>query len=394
MSKRHKLHELSAENDIRYRGPLSYQGFRILGWLCIVMAFFSALLRLAVKANPALEEESDVIITVLAFVTSMSLPFLLIANFARILDNTEGYKRQLIRTGCAALSIIVVSVVVFGRYVVGLVGDFVSDPENVLPVLTELFNRLGKTGFINYNIFIDLFLCTLFMFFLTARPKRVFVGKKMLIFRFFAILPIAYEICSIVLKGLSASGKIMLPLWTFPFLTVKPPMTFLVFVVLALFIKTREFRFCRHGKTHEEYREFLKTNRNSLHFSVTLSIIMVIAAIADIIILTVITAEYAPSIEALQTANFEAVNEYASVARAMGFGSASVPLFLASPFVLLFSYTRKPKHRHISALIPLIAIAIIFILLIEAGYQFISSLAWRVPHISIRELFDAIFGAF
>jgi len=33
-----KLHEYSAEQDIRYRGPLSYQGLMALGWLMIVFA--------------------------------------------------------------------------------------------------------------------------------------------------------------------------------------------------------------------------------------------------------------------------------------------------------------------------------------------------------------------
>ena len=40
-----------------------------------------------------------------------------------------------------------------------------------------------------------------------------------------------------------------------------------LFVVLAVFIKTRELRFRRRGGTHEEYQQFLLTNRNSLHFS-------------------------------------------------------------------------------------------------------------------------------
>ena len=33
-----KLHEYSAEQDIRYRGPLSYQRLMALGWLMIVFA--------------------------------------------------------------------------------------------------------------------------------------------------------------------------------------------------------------------------------------------------------------------------------------------------------------------------------------------------------------------
>ena len=36
--KKRKLHEISKEADIRYRGPISYQGFQALGWLCITAA--------------------------------------------------------------------------------------------------------------------------------------------------------------------------------------------------------------------------------------------------------------------------------------------------------------------------------------------------------------------
>ena len=36
--KRVKLHEITPENDIRYRGPLSFFHFQILGWLCIVLS--------------------------------------------------------------------------------------------------------------------------------------------------------------------------------------------------------------------------------------------------------------------------------------------------------------------------------------------------------------------
>ena len=59
-------------------------------------------------------------------------------------------------------------------------------------------------------------------------------------------------------------------------------MTFVLFVALALFVKTRELRFRRHGKTHEEYRAFLKTRRNSWNFSVFLAIMLVIVSLLDL----------------------------------------------------------------------------------------------------------------
>ena len=388
MGKRRKLHEFTAENDIRYRGPLSYQGFQVLGWMCIVATVYCLLLRLTVRLNPASAGSQDNLITVLSYVTSMSLPFLLIANFAKILNNEEGYKKQLIKNGGAALGIMLVSTVYFSRYVVSLISQFVTDPENVVPVMTEAFRAFKKEGFVAFNLFTDLFLCTLFMFFLNARPARILTGKKRYILRFLAVLPIAYEVCSMILKGQAAAGEIMLPLWAFPLLTVKPPMTFVVFVVLALYIKTRELRFRRHGKTHGDYQAFLKTNRNSLHFSVFLCVSMVIAAIIDFIILLYLMAVRAPSVEALSAADVTTAQEYASVALAMGFGTASVPLLFASPFVLLFSYTRIPKNKRISLFIPLTAIAVIVLLLIEAVYQGIGSFALQTQHVPIRELFD------
>ena len=44
MAARKKLHELGAHNDIRYRGPLSYQTFQVLGWSCIILSIAGACL--------------------------------------------------------------------------------------------------------------------------------------------------------------------------------------------------------------------------------------------------------------------------------------------------------------------------------------------------------------
>lgn len=386
--KRFKLHEYTAENDIRYRGPLSYVGFQVLGWLCIALSVYAVMLVLSALINPQLQESYAVPILVLGFASTMSLPFLLIANFARILNNSEGYKKQLIRNGGAALAFALIPSLFYSRYVIDLISKFVSDPENVVPVLNDFFRNFEKNGFVAFNLFMDLFLCSLFMFFLTARPQRVFTGNKRYIFRAFAILPLAYEVTSIVLKGLSAANQIALPIWTFPLLTVKPPMAFLVFVILALYIKWRELLFRRHGKTHEDYEAFLQTNRNSLHFSVFLAVVMVIAAVLDYFIMYFLSANAAPSVQALENADLEKAIEYAAVAQAMGFGNAAIPLLLAAPFVLLFSYTRVPKNKFVSLLIPVAGVVLILIFLLEGLYHLVGSFSQKVQPIPIRQMFD------
>ena len=391
MGKRRKLHEYSAENDIRYRGPLSYQGFQILGWLCITLLSGILLLKIGIKLDPMHAAQYTSINRVLTYIESGSLPFLLISNFSRILNNEEGYRTQLIRNGGAALAISVVSILFFNRYVIGTFTQFVTDPEEVAPFLALEFNSIEKKGFIAFNLFIDLFLCTLVMFFLNVRPKRFFTGKKRYFVRAMAILPVAYEACSIYLKGQAATGKILLPFWTFPLLTVKPPMTFMVFVVLVLYIKQREWRFRRHGKMHAEYRAFLKTNRNSLQFSIFLAVVLVVAAILDFVIMVFLTASAAVEAGSAEvfTGNQAEVVRMMTGAFAMGFGDA-VSLLLVAPLVLLFSYTRIPKNKMFSAVIPVAAIVLMIIFLFEGAYQGFSYLAKEVPHMSMREIVDLI----
>ena len=427
--KRKKLHEYTLQDDIRYLGPMNYQWFQALGWLCIALSFAAFLLRTGSMMDDRVRQQAERLEDLLSVLPSLSLPFLLISNFARILNNDEGYKKQLLRNGLAALSIFAVSCFVFSRYVIGGLGKLLTDPENLLPLLTDLFVKASKTGFISFNLYIDLFLCTLFMFFLTARPKRVFTGKKLLILRCMVILPVAWEIASWLLKWNAAEGNIILPFWSFPLLTVKPPMTFLVFVVLVLYVKNRGRRFRRHGRTHEEYQQFLKTRRNSLHFSVFLAVILVVAAVLDTLILLGavhyesdrVTARYnemdAAEIaelrdiylseedeaedgflpEGIDAEDFSLPEEIAAEdssgtdagddeytlsdqdaeelvemlledlirpGRAVGLG-ASWPLLFVAPFVLLFSYTRVPKNRSLSILIPVAGVVLMVFLFME-----------------------------
>ena len=286
--KRLKIHEVTAENDIRYLGPLNYQHFQILGWLCIVMTQAMLLISLGGKIDSSIQKRFEGAIPVLQWISSMSLPFLLIANFARIVNNVEGYRKQLIKNGAAMAGISLAAILVLERYAVGSLAILEGEGGQAEAVLLAVLKmtRAGRYGFVSFNIFVDLFLCTLVMFFLNYEPKHIFKGQKIRIFfRLFTVFPIAYEVVSIILKIRCANGQITLPVWVFPLLTVKPPMTFVLFIALAVYVKTRERRFRRHGKTHEEYQAFLKTRRNSRNFSVFLAVMLVVISIVDFVIL-------------------------------------------------------------------------------------------------------------
>ena len=416
--KRLKIHEVTAENDIRYQGPLNYQHFQMLGWLCIVATAAVVLITVGAKMDASVETSLGGVKDVLNWVGTLSLPFLLIANFARILNNSEGYRKQLIKNGAARAGIALGAILLLYRYVVGVMVELGLTQEQAVAFFLNAAQITSKArvGFISFNIFVDLFLCTLVMFFLNYRPKYIFKAPAArIVFRLFTVFPIAYELISLILKIRCARGEITLPLWSFPLLTVKPPMTFVLFIALAVYVKTREWRFRRHGKTHEEYQAFLKTRRNSRNFSVSLAVMLAVVSIFDLLIflgmsvfetannivkdqeaaaleqaaetagteqaqlsdeeLIATLAENSPTAEEIGQEKIVAYTEKSvRIMDAVGFGGSVYLIFLA-PLVLLFSYIRIPKNKQFSMLIPMIAAGLILVMYLEGFYRGVGILA-------------------
>ena len=360
-----KLHEYSAEHDIRYKGPLSYQGLMALGWLMIVFTAVRILLSALTvsKQDPQLIHTIGPFVTVLEYLTGFSVPLMLIANFARIMNNDGEYKNLLLSNGIAAAAVFGATWLFFSRYAVGTLSMAVTEPEQVMPRLEAFFRAHNQAGFLSFNMFVDLFLCTLTMFCLNARPKRFFTGKKIVLLRLIALLPIAYEVASLWLKILAVTDRITLPFWTFPLLTVKPPITYALFVCMAVHFRGREFRFCRHGRTHREYLDYLQSNRNSLHFSIYLAVGLLIAAVADALLSNAI---YWGAIRWVQADKGEAAVISWKAFEATGLGKDNDYLILIAPLMLLFSYNRVPRWKKLDSVIPVAAIIITVLLFLEA----------------------------
>ena len=307
---------------------------------------------------------------ILSAMAELALPLLLIANFARILSNAEGYGRQLLRNGLAMLGVFIAFNVGFNHFFVGSLKLVSAKPDEVMPLVMETFHGANRHGYAAFNLFVDLFLCTLLMFFLNYRPRRVFVGKWVIAFRLFAILPVAYEVASILLKVASVTGRVDLPVWSFPLLTVKPPIAFIMFMLMALFIKTREWRYCRNGNSHEDYEAFLRTNRNSWHFSVCMAVLLVIAGIADYFLL-------------LYVSDAAEVMSRMPYWVAAGIGD-SITLIFVAPLMLLLSYNRAPRLKGNDILIPVTGVALALIVVLQGGYQILA--VSKVPPVDFGEV--------
>ena len=375
-TRRKKLHEFTAADDIKYLGPISYREFKILGWLCILLAQIVILINLAGKLNSDFALRMSTKATIMQFVSNLSLPLLLFSNFAIILANRNGYRKQLITNGALAIGMFLLFALFFNHFILGTYTGLIRDPVEAKASMTEIIRAASKgKGFFAFNIFIDLFLCTSVMYFLNHQPQRVFVGKKRIIFRLFALLPIAYEALSIYLKWLSTGNEIRLPFIVYPLLTVKPPMTFVVFIILALFVKIREKRFCRNGRSYEEYQSFLETRKNSLNFSVFTSIVLVLMGLVDLFITIIFPAIRFGMLNTavdITTTSAEAIQVrlMSDLTRMMdiGFGE-SVSLILLAPFMLLFSYNRPRKHPEFDPAIPIAAVVLIVLTYFQGIYQ-------------------------
>ena len=382
--RRVRLYERGTHDDIKYRGPLSYRAFQIIGWICLVITQAVVLITVASKANPNTANHYATMAEGLSYIAAMSLPFLLLASFATMLNHNTSYLMQLLKNVGLMLALAAAFYVGIYHFVLGSLTALDADPARAERFLENMVHSSG-TGFIAFNVFVDLFLCTLFLFFLCYRPKKLFQGKSVIVLRLCAALPVAYELACIGWKWYSAKGIAHIPVYFFPFLTVKPPMTFLVFIVLAIYIKLRERHFLKHGRTYEEYQAFLGTNRNSLHFAVFAAVLLLVAGLLDLLFFLDI-ASY-EILEKFKLDDLSKVNlldpNLMLGATAMGFGNA-VQLLLMPPFVLLFSYTRTHKNKLIDIFIPIVGIVCILFIYLQGGYQIIRILP--LPKINLDEI--------
>ena len=372
-----KIHEVTLENDIKYRGPFSYRWLRIFAWISIVAAQVALILMLGGMIDAGVAKFAGLAMALQVF-GRLAVPFFLVANFAIIINAQNGYKRLIAGYAFMVLVIFALFMLIYQRYLLGIMAMITANSEQSPQEMFQLiFMLFSNGGYLSFNIFIDLLLCTLFTFFVNYNPKKVFVGKKIIIFRLFAILPALYEIASLTLKALCVTKTgFVLPLYVSPFLTTKPPLTFIVFIALAFFIKNRERVFLKRGKTYEEYNAFLKTNINSLHFSIATSVCMIVAAIVDAILYAVLGKVLIPGYEGAT------LDDGLAIANQLGFGS-SISLLLVVPFIMLFSYTRTHKPSAIDVIIPNVGMAAFVICYVEGFYQFII----RLP-IIINGLFN------
>jgi len=368
--RRKKFYEYTLDNDIKYRGPLSYRDLKILAWIFLIVAQVGVILKLGAKFDTGLASKVGFLPEILKYGSNLMMPLFLIATFGTILNGSRSFKSMLFVYGGAAVVFYILFVLFHERYIPTIAGWVMGiERAEAVKMIDGILSSALKNGYLAFNIFIDLFLCALLIFFTVYKPKKVFTGKKEIIFRAFSLIPIGYEVASFVLKMLAAFGKVTISSYLYPLLTTKPPMTFVLFLIIAIFIKVREHRFIKVGKTYEEYQTFLQTKANSWHFSRFTAVMMVLISLIDAIVYFVLSIVLVSngidpngSEEAINTTIQQATQAMLDT----GVGG-SLALLMGAPIVTLFSYNRVPKKSIIDTLLPLIAIIVLMFVYLEAA---------------------------
>lgn len=379
MSRKNKIsiYDRNASNDIRYRGPLSYRHLQIMGWFGISFLVLHTLIELGIMIDPNQPKWVLSLNAVASVVSEFALPLFMFANFAILLDRKMTFKAQLLKFGGLSLLVVILFLLVTEHYILEVGTAIAGDKAGVQAQIDGYFLSRIRTGSLSFNLFVDMFLCTLLLFFLEYTPRKVFTGKKRYLFRMFALIPVVYEAGSLVIRILAYYGMISPPLIVYPLLTTKPPMSFVLFVILVLFIKIREFRFRKRGKTKQEYMEFTKTRLNSLQFSVFSSIMILVTGVIDLILLIGFSAfdivvKNMDHPEQVKNASEQALEEMSMVsARGVtgwGIGLHSTMIFII-PIILLFSYTRNHKNPKADIAIPIGGILLAVFVGIEGLHQ-------------------------
>ena len=347
--KRSKIDKLLAKQNIKFRGPFSYRTVRIFAYIFMLFAQIYLVYSIASKiVTPAHWVGSFV--NVLEILSIFALPLFLTSNFCLIMSSKRNIKNFLIFYSAFALLIYLAIILIHYRYIGGF-ANIISDGDaemanGIANTITNIF--FGKV--INYNIFVDLSLFSFFYFFFFYKPKKIKTRKSLITFRLFSLLPVSIAIVSSVLYAMHFLGSINLPVAALAIMPCRSFTIYAIFFILSIVIKIRQYRFSKLGGTEIEYEEYLKSNRNSLEVSVIASIIIFAISLIDFILLFTI-----PEVILL------------------GIGVNFYFVFII-PFVLLLSYTRKPKLKIMDAILPIIFVVLTIIIYLEAFLLVFNSL--------------------
>ena len=274
--------------------------------------------------------------------------FLLTGLFARLESKEADMKKTVIWFGFISFIAYLLELVVF-QTLISFFIDFIIESADFSPLITYYIHSAIDTAsqsvvsvYLSINIYIDMFLASLFYFFIHYIPKKGYFNEHIVQFRLFAILPVIYVIVSMVLHGITKRGYMgQLPTFVGAGLSFKAYGALILFVIMTLFIKYREkiFNFFNRKK-NKDYSSYESSNKSVFDFSVLIAVTITLISLVDYLIIL-----------------------FMPTSKAYGFGS-NIYMFVAAIPFLMFNYKIKGRFKILNVGFALYYLLIFFMLFI------------------------------
>lgn len=343
--------------DAKVIMPFSYRVLRIVGWVVMALGMIPL-----VKSTLPIGQPFGFIAPELSHAfqifSSISMPLFVVAALGLIVSKNKTFKEELIFYGVGMLGIAIAIIIGYERYIISLVNKLLGDGREVVEhMLLQRFPKL-----LQCNVFVDLFLCALFSFFVEYEPKTRVFKKNKVIFRCLSVIPAAYSIFSFIISIFVRTGDLQIPVDFFPFLSTKHPLIIGVFFFVIVFLKCRSEHMRTIGKSEEEITRYENSNNRALTMSRLIGLGYAVIGIIDAIVLLIL------SITLYDIADF-----FMLLTNGYRIGEASGAIFCI-PFILLYSYKRKPKNPSLDLVINLIGIGLVAFIFIEGTYEMLMTI--------------------
>lgn len=218
-------------------------------------------------------------------ILNVAIPLYLVSLITDLLRDKSKIVKYLIMYLALAIIFYVAEILIFYTVIQpfanGVASYYLSQYPEGLEAVTAIIDitlAYALSYFSNMNVFLDLFIVSLFAFFVFYTPK----SKKLLItFRCLSVIPILYFLASFIVFGLFKNGYFVLTIEQASFLLHRNYLSFIFFFLVIAYQKYRERLYLKFRKNKElSFGEYKKSTKGLYLYNIlligTLSVLILI----------------------------------------------------------------------------------------------------------------------
>ena len=367
--------------DTRHRTILTYTTFKIIGLVLlgisqVSLALYAALFTSVIPADEIKSSESafdifGLIISVISgdmsgetqvvssykslifmwpeikrvFAYGKVVPiFLLIGLFSNLVQERKSIKRTILKYAIFTVAFYLAELIGYYFFLFPMIealGESYALDATTIALAEVGVNSLMHI-FANFNIFIDLLLCSLFFFFVIYTPKKGFFSRHKKFFRSLVSIPILYLVISIIFTFLG-KDKIEIPLPIMALFSSRGIYAHLFFYVMTIYYKFRRIIYNKNPNNNGlDFKHYLKTQSSKLDFALIMGLVMLVICL------------------------FERMFNDLTVAKVYNFSLFSlgrgIHLYSFVFLLLFFNFAKRPRFKVFNVLYVIYYLALAFLL--------------------------------